>query len=315
MDRNRRQIHGVFRQSAFDDRLPTDTPFIALLGEFVQVTSIADQLFFTTVRLDVQGADGSLGSGTAFVFSYSRGDGVFPFLVTNKHLVDGVSRATITFLQKAPDGKPALGKGYALTIDDWTNAWTGHPRKEIDIAVCPLAPIESHIKIQAGVDLFYRSISGSMIPTPEQMQKLDAIEAITFVGYPNGVWDKKNLLPIARRGMTASPLEVDFEGLPTFLIDASVFGGSSGSPVLLFNQGMYADKSGGAFVGSRIHFLGVVAAVYFRTHLNQLVSVPVPTHVLPMAQQQEMIDLGIVFKASTVVEAVEEALRVRNVTK
>jgi hypothetical protein len=32
-----------------------------------------------------------------------------------------------------------------------------------------------------------------------------------------------------------------------------------------------------------------------------------------MVQQQEMIDLGIVFKASTVVEAIEAFLRARNV--
>jgi hypothetical protein len=45
------------------------------------------------------------------------------------------------------------------------------------------------------------------------------------------------ILPISprffRRGMTATPPQLDYCGRPTFLIDASVFGGSSGSPVFL----------------------------------------------------------------------------------
>lgn len=76
-----------------------------------------------------------------------------------------------------------------------------------------------------------------MIPNEEQIKQMDAIEPITFIGYPNGIWDSTNLLPVARRGTTASPIEVDFEGSPRFLIDASVFGGSSGSPVFILNQG------------------------------------------------------------------------------
>jgi hypothetical protein len=106
---------------------------------------------------------------------------------------------------------------------------------------------------------------------------------------------------------------VDFEGTPRFLIDASVFGGSSGSPVFILNQGSFATKDGGFVVGSRFHFIGVIAAVFFRTHLNQIVPVPIPTQVQPMAQQQEMIDLGNVFKARTVVETIETFLKAHSV--
>jgi hypothetical protein len=107
---------------------------------------------------------------------------------------------------------------------------------------------------------------------------------------------------------------VDFEGTPRFLIDASVFGGSSGSPVFIMNQGFTATKNGGISLGvSRLLFLGVVAAVYFRTQLNQIVAVPIPTQLQPMVLQQEMIDLGIVFKARTIVETIEAFLKARGV--
>jgi len=113
--------------------------------------------------------------------------------------------------------------------------------------------------------------------------------------------------------MTATPLAVAFEKTPRFLIDASVFGGSSGSPVFLLNQGMYCDKSGNTNIGSRCFFVGVIASVFFRRQYNQIVSVPIPTQTQPMAAQQEMIDLGIVFKARTVVEAVEAFLKAKNI--
>jgi hypothetical protein len=65
-------------------------------------------------------------------------------------------------------------------------------------------------------------------------------------------------------------------------------------------------------IGSRFYFIGVIAAVFFRTHLNQIIPVPIPTQLQPMAKQQEMIDLGIVFKAHTVVETIEAFLNARN---
>lgn len=278
----------------------------------MQPKTVAEQLFFTTVRVDTISVSGAQGSGTAFFFSHKVGDQEYPFIVTNKHVVMGMQEGALSFLQRK-DTFPTLGNGFRLRIDDWDQAWFGHPSPDIDIAICPFAPLEAHIKTQHGVDLFYRYVTNEMIPTLTQVAELDALEAVTFIGYPNGVWDSKNLLPIARRGTTASPIEVDFEGTPRFLVDASVFGGSSGSPVFILNHGSWATKDGGLVVGSRFHFVGVIAAVFFRTHLNQIVPVQIPTQVQPMAQQQEMIDLGIVFKARTVVETVEAFLRARNI--
>lgn len=276
----------------------------------MQVNSIAEQLFFTTVRVDTVAANGAVGYGTAFFFSYKKDGITYPFVVTNKHVVMGMSSGALSFLQ-AKDRAPQLGKGLRLEISDWQDAWFGHPTSDIDIAICPFAPLEAHIKRQHGCDLFYRYISDDMIPTADQVEKLDALESVTFVGYPNGIWDSHNLLPVARRGMTASPIGVDFENTPRFLIDASVFGGSSGSPVFLLNQGMYTEKTGGTVLGSRILFIGVITAVFYRTQLNQIIAVPIPTQVQPMAQQQEMIDLGLVFKARTVIETIEAFLKAK----
>ena len=242
------------------------------------------------------------------------GDIDYQFVVTNKHVVNGMLEGRFSFL-KQKDGLPTLGDGFSLNISpqDWPKMWFGHPDQNVDISICLLVPLLEFMRQQHGIYPFYRAVDTSMIPNEEQNRKLDAIEPVTFVGYPNGVWDSKNLLPVARRGTTASPIEVDFEGTPCFLIDASVFGGSSGSPVFILNQGSFATNEGGIVIGSRFLFIGVIAAVFFRTHLNQIIPVPIPTQVQPMAQQQEMIDLGIVFKARTVVETIEAFLKAYNV--
>ncbi|QWP74967.1 trypsin-like peptidase domain-containing protein [Lysobacter sp. K5869] len=280
----------------------------------MQPKTIAEQLFFTTVRIDTVAANGAQGSGTGFFFNHKIGGNEYLFVATNKHVVMGMREGRFSFL-KQKDGQPTLGDGFNLHMgqQDWPKMWFGHPDANIDIAVCPLAPLLEFVKKQHGTDLFLRAVNTSMIPTPQQVTELDAVESVTFIGYPNGVWDSKNLLPVARRGTTASPIEVDFEGTPRFLIDASVFGGSSGSPVFILNHGSWATKEGGLVAGTRFYFVGVIAAVFFRTHLNQIIPVPIPTQVQPMAQQQEMIDLGIVFKARTVVETIEACLKAHNV--
>ncbi|MBX3707730.1 MAG: trypsin-like peptidase domain-containing protein [Pseudomonadales bacterium] len=279
----------------------------------MQVDSLAEQLFFTTLRIDTVDLAGNAGSGTGFFFGLKRGDMSFPFVVTNKHVVNNMRSGRLNFLKREGD-KPLIGQGFPADLLDWSTAWFGHPDPSIDIAILPFAPLEAQIKQQTGTDLFYRLVSAEMLPSDAQLATLDAIELVTFVGYPNGIWDSKSLLPVARRGTTASPLQVDFEGTPRFLVDASVFGGSSGSPVFILNQGMYTDKGGGTAIGSRLLFVGVVAAVFFRTQLNQIVAVPVPTQTQPMARQQEMIDLGIVFKGKTVVETIEAFLAAKGVT-
>lgn len=279
----------------------------------MKVESLAENLFFTTVRIDTAAPNGGKGSGTGFLFAHRVGDSKFvPFVVTNKHVVNGMQGGWLTFHQRRGD-EPNLGAGFRLEIGNWANSWFGHPMPDIDIAAIPFAPLEAHIKRSYGIDLFYRFIDSGMLPTQEQEELFDAIESVTFVGYPNGIWDSKNLLPVARRGTTASPLAVDFEGTPRFVIDASVFGGSSGSPVFLINQGMITDKRGNSTLGSRALFVGVVAAVFFRMHLNQIIAVPIPTQTLPMAEQQEMLDLGIVFKARTVVETIEALIKTHGV--
>lgn len=110
-----------------------------------------------------------------------------------------------------------------------------------------------------------------------------------FVGYPDGLFDTTNLLPVMRRGITASHPNIDYEGTPAFLIDASVFRGSSGSPVFLHRPELSLNGTRLSLT-YRNRFLGIIAESY------------------ATQQDAQMIDIGTVFKARTVVETIEEAL-------
>ena len=89
-------------------------------------------------------------------------------------------------------------------------------------------------------------------------------------------------------------------------------GHSSGSPVFLYNPGMWYSKTGTTTLGTRLKFVGVVAAVFFRNDINEIVTVPIPTqNERAVAVSREMIDLGVVFKARTVVETIELLARNR----
>lgn len=65
-----------------------------------------------------------------------------------------------------------------------------------------------------------------------------------MIGYPNGLWDSVNNMPIVRRGTMATNISLNHNDKREFVIDAACFPGSSGSPVVLFNKGGYADKKG-----------------------------------------------------------------------
>lgn len=91
------------------------------------------------------------------------------------------------------------------------------------------------------------------------LQNLSAIEDVTVIGYAAGIYGEGSMAPIARRGITATPVWSNFQNKPAFLIDAGVFPGASGSPVFLHNQGSYATPSG-LTVGSRVFFIGVLSA-------------------------------------------------------
>lgn len=261
----------------------------------MQVNTLSEQLLFTTVRITTKkGAASGLGTGFFFGDVDQATNTGQLFLVTNKHVIKGAHSAELHFIAGS-GGAPLLGQEHSVALGDPEQAFKGHADPEIDVAMMPIGAL-FNVLGSSGKEIFFRCVSPELCADNAKLDPYEPIEPVTFIGYPNGLHDTKSLLPIVRRGHSATALTVDYEGKPQFLIDASVFPGSSGSPVFLTVPASAPDKYGNITIGAppKILFLGVVAAVYHR-------NVPVLTSA-SKPFTNEMLDIGIVYKASTVLQ-------------
>lgn len=266
--------------------------------------SLSETLLYLTVRLEGKTSANNYSVGTGFLFVHT--DQLF--LVTNKHVIKDVQQGHF-FLHRANGAdrtEPVSGSVHNVNFTH--RDFVGHPNPKVDVAVVNLTGAVNQLNSQ-GHYVFWRNFSVDTIPSQADMDKfIGALEEVAFVGYPNGLWDSSNNFPIIRKGITATPYAVDFQGEPVFLIDASVFPGSSGSPVFIYYAGTYADKQGNAYVGNRLYFLGIVARTFRRLETGRIVPRAIPTRDDEIAEVAQMLDLGIVYRASTIVETIESGI-------
>lgn len=227
----------------------------------MNLENVGTQLLFTTVHLWVENHNESKSTGTGFIYTVEskKEGGTFPFLVTNKHVINDAKRVLVEFIE-AEDNKPNREEKLRVEIDG--NQFKQFIDKKNDLAILPIAPILNQFQ-NAGKHVFYRTIDPNMVPEQNIIDELGAIEDVTFIGYPSGIYDHKNSTPLVRKGITSSPIWNDFKGESCFLIDAGVFPGSSGSPVFIYNQGSYATNNG-ITVGTRLLFIGIISETMIR---------------------------------------------------
>lgn len=142
-----------------------------------------------------------------------------------------------------------------------------------------------------------RPISLDDVASPSVYENLDVTAAVLFVGFPDGRFDHKHFLPIMRRGYVATSPELDFDGEPVFLIDASVFPGSSGSPVFTVGDGLIGGTP-------PLKFLGVISATFIQPTEGRFEERSIPASQIHVPVVDQMIDLGVVFKARCVRETI-----------
>lgn len=229
----------------------------------MNLQDISTQLLFTTAPVWVQRASGEQSFGTSFILSLpvpDAQDQQIPLLITNAHVVADAQRALVDLVEREGDG-PKRGSRLRVEVDGQT--MTSFVDTPNDLAVIPIGGLLNQVQ-QAGRPVFFRSVSPDLFPSDEVISDLAALEEVTFIGYPSGLYDEHNVSPIIRKGITATPPWNDFRGQPAFLIDAGVFPGSSGSPVFIMNQGAYPTR-GGLVVGNRLLFMGVLTEAILRT--------------------------------------------------
>lgn len=263
-----------------------------------QNMSIADQLVHTTVRIETENGEGT-GSGTGFFMRFARsGNQSVIAIVTNRHVVEGTKLGVLHFtVCKKNSDEPEMGKYVGHKVTDFEVAWVMHPDPKIDLAAMPIASLLETM-IESDQRPFLTAVSYEDLPDANYYDNLNAIEEIVMVGYPNGLWDSHHNIPLIRRGITATPPSIDFEGRKEFLIDCACFPGSSGSPIFLYNMGTHVSKTGGVQLGSsRVKLIGVLWGGPQYDAKGEIRAVPVPTAVKPIAVSSIPINLGFCIKA------------------
>lgn len=252
----------------------------------MELSVFEEQIFFATVRIAIDDkANKNSSIGTGFLFSAPIKDSgrSVVLLISNRHVYgDGTQSITLNFHKKNSDGSgPDLGQIVTIAGDEFQNIYFPHPDPEIDLACTNVSSF-----FGPKFNIYYKSLNPNLCGFPED--KLYAGADVWFIGYPDNRFDTSHNLPILRRGFIASLPQVDFENKKQFIIDAQVFGGSSGSPVF-------------TVINNKFGFIGVVTQAMIRGEILQTI----PT---AMSYIKQPLGLGIVIKASIVHELIDHVV-------
>jgi hypothetical protein len=238
-------------------------------------------------------ADGQvLGSATGFVVDA----GSHPVLVTTWHVLSGRDTATGKHLWDAPPDAVRIHhhgqSGETVTVDEplldayQQPLWSTHPvfGPRVDVAALPLTRLE-------GVTLHCRRL----VDLARSGDGAAVMSDVGVVGFPFG--RRKDDEPVVWiRGTVATEHSHDYDGRPCFLIDARTGESQAGSPVLV--RGDAAPSANGVGPTPHPHHAGT--SLHHHGAGTSLVGVY-------SGRVSEDLDLGLVWKATAVVEVLVNA--------
>lgn len=262
----------------------------------------SSKLLFTTARLRCERVDGSESLGTAFFFRFDLSDRpAVTVLVTNRHVVAGAvcGEFRLHRAMRTVEGFHSSGHQTLIRLDRFEQRWVAHPGA-YDLCAMPVDALLQELTEQHK-PAYVGCVPEDRIPGGNDLQLLPAIQDVTMVGYPIGLWDERNNLPVVRRGITASHPAADFNGESLGLVDLACFPGSSGSPVLVLNEGHYSEKNA-VVVGTRAMLLGVLFATPRYTPNGTVHPVEIPTTSKPSGTAAMASHLGFYVKARELLE-------------
>lgn len=192
--------------------------------------------FDCVVAIGIQKTDGSKHwIGTGFLFgkfvkkiSDIQNEYVI-YLVTNKHVLQNQNNVLLRFNQQ--DDLPSRDYSESLIDNDGSQIWTGHPNEKVDVAVYKInAP-----KLKKEGMKFHFFQSDIAVFKKEQLIEIETSEGdyVYVLGFPLGIVALDRQHVILRSGAIARIRDM-FEGRSKdFIVDAMVFPGNSGGPVVL----------------------------------------------------------------------------------
>ena len=258
----------------------------------------------SVVALGDQSPDSAIKPyATGFLYGYPAGftndDGAkqyHVFLVTNRHV-----------FQRAAERSDTLYVRFNKLFDTGTNiypvklgdtSWTVHPDPNADVAVLNINPDRIN---SDGIEYFFFQSDDHTVSLEQACtDQVSEGDGIFVLGFPLGEAGKERNYAIVRQGIIARIQDWLKGNARTFLIDASVFPGNSGGPVLLKPE---LTSIAGTKTNSRCSLIGMVSSYlpYTEVAVSQQTGRPRMTF-------EENSGLGDVVPIDVINEAVKAAM-------
>ena len=158
----------------------------------MEINDIGTQLLYTTVPIYAQNDDKTLSTGTGFLFSIRESETEsIPLLITNYHVLKD---AVVGFVE-LHIGEKGFPTDRTIRVQFDKSIINGNKLGDLDLIAVPLAGTFNDFQ-NRNIETFFRTVDQNMIPSKEQVDNLSAIEDITFIGYPSGLYDEKNKIGV-----------------------------------------------------------------------------------------------------------------------
>lgn len=185
------------------------------------------------VALGVDGQNGREWVASGFLYGYFKEIGqdgkawYYPYLVTNRHVFEDEPKMYLLFNPQADEPSHE----YELGLRG--GAWTSHPNDAIDVAV---AMVDINMLYEHAMQVGYFRSDRNTASLAE-MRSLGITEGdfVYVLGFPMGEIGERRVAVIVRSGSIARIRDTLAPTAPSseFLVDAFVFPGNSGGPVVL----------------------------------------------------------------------------------
>lgn len=162
----------------------------------------------------------------------------FTFLVTNRHVLEGLTNA---YIRVNPKERKAP-KDYELELKDETRQlWFAHPDPAVDVAVYP-GSLNFFREQGMQIEFFPND---EIVAGRSKLSDLGVAEGdfVYVLGFPMGLVGEERNIAIVRQGILARVSDALVNPNDNYLIDAFVFPGSSGGPVILKPELAHTDKA------------------------------------------------------------------------
>lgn len=264
-----------------------------------------------------QGPQSLQSSGTGFYYQVklpADPTRAVIMLVTNKHVVSQCAYAQFV-LSTVPNGldldQPVasdLVQQHTVGLDLLGGALVPHPSASVDLCALVISGAFEQV-VSEGREAYAAVLEPSIHLPAAHRAWTRFIEPVVMVGYPNGLWDQVNDMPIVRVGATATHPLVNHNGRPEFVIDMACMPGSSGSPVFLYEDGMYHSDRNALSPGARLALLGVLWGGPQISLEGRIEVRPVPHSVQSVPVMSSPMNLGYVVSADEITVLADAVLR------